>query len=235
VAAPGLDIGLAPVGRDELGERAPVQPALGGFSEVALLDHLEGEKSAPAARKGGGWREYREVIFSAVGGALVLTGVILWQRARSVEPAPLESAPSAEPAPAPPDPGPAPSAPPPAPRRPAVVVSGAPEAPPPVAAEPAVPASPAPIAERPADGTAEAGSEGRSTSTPMLSVVSAPRGALVEIDGVVYGKTPLIMPSPRGKVALEVLLRLEGHKKWQSTLQPSPSGHYALNVTLEPL
>lgn len=69
---------------------------------------------------------------------------------------------------------------------------------------------------------------------PMLSIVSTPSGAIVDIDGVVYGRTPLIMPSPRKETALSVTLKKPGHKTHTEVLTRNEGGHFSLNVSLKP-
>jgi hypothetical protein len=73
----------------------------------------------------------------------------------------------------------------------------------------------------------------RAAAVPMLSVVSTPPGAWVEIDGVIYGQTPLILPSPRA-FSLRVKLRLDEHRPVDRVLEPGPAGHFNLNVQLDP-
>lgn len=68
----------------------------------------------------------------------------------------------------------------------------------------------------------------------MLSVVTVPGGALVEIDGVIYGRSPLIMPSPKDRKSLRVKLKLDDHQPWEQVVRPNEAGHFNVNVKLEP-
>ncbi|MGF1509598.1 MAG: PEGA domain-containing protein [Myxococcota bacterium] len=69
---------------------------------------------------------------------------------------------------------------------------------------------------------------------PVLSVVSSPPGALVEVDGTIYGRTPLILPSPRAE-RFEVRLRLDEHRPFRTVVGPNDAGHFSVNATLEPI
>ncbi len=108
-----------------------------------------------------------------------------------------------------------------APTPPQVVL---PVAPPP----PVVPVGPPPVTnpEPPVEPK-------RPAVTPMLSVVSTPGGALVEIDGVIYGRTPLIMPGPKAN-SLAITLKLDDHKPWSGVVTPNEAGHFNLSAKLEP-
>ena len=90
------------------------------------------------------------------------------------------------------------------------------------------PAPPAPSARRP-DRKAP-----KRPATPMLSIVSTPSGAIVDINGTVYGRTPLIIPGPRGESSLQITLKLPGHKKFSEVLTPNAAGHFSLSAKLEP-
>ena len=72
------------------------------------------------------------------------------------------------------------------------------------------------------------------SSTPMLSIVTTPSHAIVSIDGVVYGRTPLIQPAPQNKNALAVTLKLDGHRGVDRVITRNEGGHFSLNVKLEP-
>lgn len=103
-----------------------------------------------------------------------------------------------------------------------------------VGSEPAPVKAQEPVAANDQQGTApQAPNSKPRTKTPMLSVVSTPRGALVEIDGVVYGSTPVVMPSPTGKEKLRVKLMLDGYRKWESVVQENEAGHFSVNVVLK--
>lgn len=78
-------------------------------------------------------------------------------------------------------------------------------------------------------------SDPQKTKTPMLTIVSTPPGALVEINGTVYKRTPLIMPSPSQMRSLSIRLKKDGFKKWEQTIKPNEAGHFSVNVKLESL
>ena len=69
------------------------------------------------------------------------------------------------------------------------------------------------------------------TRTPMLSVLSSPSGALVDIGGVIYGKTPLVMPSPNAE-SLSITLKLGGFRTWRKVVRPRETGHFSVHVKL---
>jgi hypothetical protein len=69
---------------------------------------------------------------------------------------------------------------------------------------------------------------------PMLSILSIPLGALVEIDGKMYGKTPLIRLSPVKAGPMQVKLRFKHHKTLSSVIQPNENGHYEAKLVMEP-
>ena len=67
---------------------------------------------------------------------------------------------------------------------------------------------------------------------PMMSILSEPIGALVEINGKVYGKTPLIRQSPQSKGSLKVRLRYKYHQTLDATIWPNEDGHYEAKLIL---
>jgi hypothetical protein len=74
----------------------------------------------------------------------------------------------------------------------------------------------------------------KSIAVPVLTVVSSPPGAWVEIGGVVYGRTPLITPGPTDRESIEILLR---HPKFENHVEnviKNEAGHFSLNVVLRP-
>ncbi len=174
-----------------------------------LQDHLSGatEPASPVAQQANPWREYREVILSAVGGLVLLVGAIWYTQSRKPEPVVFEGTKSLVPSET--------ETPTPKPKK----------SPPPPPAEAVVPS---PVGKKTETVAAAA-----KTRTPMLSIVSNPAGALVEIDGVVYGKTPIIMPSPSSK-NLSVTLKANGRKKWTKLVSPNEAGHFAVNAELAP-
>lgn len=73
----------------------------------------------------------------------------------------------------------------------------------------------------------------RKAAVPILSILSSPSGATVEIDGTIYGKTPLIEKLPNGPQALSIRLMKDNYKKFESVVRKNDAGHYSLNATLE--
>ena len=67
---------------------------------------------------------------------------------------------------------------------------------------------------------------------PMMSILSEPLGALVEINGKVYGKTPLIRQSPQSTGSLKVRLRFKHHETLDTTVWPNKDGHYEAKLIL---
>ena len=102
-----------------------------------------------------------------------------------------------------------------------------PEGPALVAPGPSRPAEGAPIEAEPAAPVVRA-------AQPMLTVMSSPSGARVEIGGKTVGKTPLVTPAPAGNEDLAVRVSLVNHRPWQGLAKPSPSGHYTVKVELRP-
>lgn len=217
-----------PVGPPTGPTRIPTPPlgleeeAAPGFSSASLMDKLEPTPAAPKGPRpatqveagGSLWSEYKEVILSVVGGVLLVGGVLIYQRWPSAEPVIIGD-------PAPP---------------PAPVVEGpaTPTPPPPnvgVATHPGAVAPPPPpveVVEPPPPTTIKA-------AIPMLTLLSSPSGATVEINGVEHGKTPLIVPAPRDLERLSVILKLDGYKKWVGEVSPNEAGHYSSSIKLEPL
>ncbi|MCK6552857.1 PEGA domain-containing protein, partial [Myxococcota bacterium] len=79
----------------------------------------------------------------------------------------------------------------------------------------------------------ESAEKGQRTKTPMVTIVTSPPGALVEINGVLFGNTPVIMPSPAATDHLSVKLVLDRYKKWEGEVTANEAGHFSLNVKLE--
>lgn len=166
----------------------------------------------PGGHIRGLWKEYREVILSIVGGIAVVTAAAFytrWPQAPQKNPNQASTrriSPSAvPPSRANPSPRPPPTRPEPLPNTPNA--QAAPEK------------HPAPE-RRPTK-----------TRTPMLSVLSHPPGALVDIGGVIYGKTPLVMPSPHAE-SLNITLKLGGFRTWHQVVRPSETGHFSVHVKL---
>ncbi len=176
------------------------------FSTEGLVDRLHAEET-PAAPKDGA-NAYRELAITLAVVAVGVIATIVYQLTR----------PRAEP-----DAAPVP-----------VVIDGPSPRPTPTdVPTPANDRSAAPSTNRP---TRPQNTDGQTSpaAIPMLSIVSTPSGAIVDIDGVVYGRTPLIMPSPRNESALSVTLKKPGHKTHTEVLTRNEGGHFSLNVSLQP-
>ncbi len=188
---------------------APAVPSVPvPLSETTLLSDLDGTgptlPAAPGAEAGRS--EYRELILTVAIGLAVLVAAVIWGRNLW--------RPEAEP-PAPKAAAPAPE---PGPR------SGPIDR----------PTKPTPTPRAPAGSTPPPTDDVQKAAIPMLSIVTRPSGALVEIDGVVYSRTPLIAEAPRGRTSLSIELRLDDHKPWSGIIEPNEAGHFNLNVMLEP-
>ncbi len=109
-----------------------------------------------------------------------------------------------------------------------------PPAEPPVAPTVSPPARPAaPPAAPPAGTPSRATTPVAAPSLPMLTVISTPSGADVELDGRPLGRTPLVRPAPAGIERLELRLRLAGHKDWVGRVARDDTGHFVLRAPLE--
>jgi hypothetical protein len=109
-------------------------------------------------------------------------------------------------------------------------------APPPPIAPPKAPPQPQPPppkVEAPPVSREPAGEETRKATTPILSILSNPSGARVEIDGTIYGTTPLIQPGPSKVKRLSIRLLKDNYKIYETVLTPNEAGHFNLNATLE--
>ncbi len=73
-----------------------------------------------------------------------------------------------------------------------------------------------------------------STVEPMMSIVTVPKGALVEINGTLYGRTPIIKPGPKGVDSLFVSIKLKGHRRWEGQVSRNKAGHFSIQATLQP-
>lgn len=70
-------------------------------------------------------------------------------------------------------------------------------------------------------------------AAPVLTVMTVPPGAQIEIDGRVHGRTPLVMPSPTSR-GLMIRLRHPGFRVWEQVVHPNEAGHFQVKVSLEP-
>jgi hypothetical protein len=229
-SAPGGRLKLPSPVKSSGGSPIPSAPLVSesgkpAFSTEHLMDKLgdpdeDATPSAPARgpkASGGVWTEYKEVIVSAVGGGLLLLGVLLYQRFSSVEPLVIGDVPPADPSLVGTHPGT-----PVDPNNPATPSADAGAAQQAILPPPAVPVPP-PVDTQP-----------KKAAVPMISLLSSPSGASVEINGESQGKTPLISPAPPNLVGMKVTLRLEGYKKWSGEVQPNEQGNYSLFARLEP-
>ncbi|MEM7677390.1 MAG: PEGA domain-containing protein, partial [Myxococcota bacterium] len=183
------------------------QPDTLGFSSEGLVDRLnEGPPSSSSTEEPGAYRELYITIAVVV---VLLVGAVVYQftRPKAVQNTPVVSAPIPDE------------------QRPL---------PPPTAPPPTERTAPAPHVQ-PQRATSRGETAKTRTATPMLSVVSMPGRAIVDIDGVVYGRTPLIMPSPRNAASLQITIKLPGYKTHSEQLSRNAAGHFSLNVKLEPV
>ncbi len=102
-------------------------------------------------------------------------------------------------------------------------------APPPVADGTPPPPDPPPTPKIASDPTPEV----RKATTPLLSVLSNPSGAQVEINGTIYGTTPLIQPSPPNVKSLSIRLLKSNFRTYETVLTPNEAGHFNLSANLE--
>lgn len=170
-----------------------------------------------------GRRAYRELYITIAVVVAALAGTIAYQLAPSppAKPAMSDGASPVGPRPEAPSPGQPPR----------------PEERPDTAPSPAPPAKRRTTADQPTrrpPPAATAKPAVAPSATPMLSIVSTPNGAIVSIDGVIYGRTPLIMPGPPDKDSLAVTLKLSGHRNFSKVLTKTEAGHFSLNVKLKP-
>ncbi|MBK6684822.1 MAG: PEGA domain-containing protein [Deltaproteobacteria bacterium] len=194
-----------------------------GFSSSSLMDKLEAEPVAPrqkatATPSSGVWQEYKELILSVAGGVFLVGGVLIYQRMGAVEPVVIGD-PVNVPLSTPSGPTAGAGAPVEAKSPPANPSDPTPPISPTVVEAPPPPPDPTPV----------------KAAIPMLTLLSSPSGAEVEINGQDQGKTPLIVPAPKDMDRLSVVLRMEGYKKWSGEMSPNEAGHYSTSVKLEPL
>ena len=181
------------------------------FSTAGLVDRLNDSAPAPSVVEGA--HTYRELYITIVVVAVLMISVIIYQFLPSnpVVPVVLPDTPKNDLA----------GTPTPGTTAPRDTTADGPPTPKPTPTPPAPPAPPAKQSKS-------------TTAIPMLSVVTTPSGALVQINGIVYGKTPLIEPGPRDRTPLQVTLTKKGFRKFSSVLAPNEAGHFSLNVKLEP-
>lgn len=220
-----LDLPLPPPASGPTEPTAAPVMAASGFDAGKLVEELDSagqpKASPPGPAAGAVWSEYKEVVVSAGVGLTVLGAVLLYTRGASQ---PDEDLPVGAAAPTGKDPVPPPSEQSPASAR--ARPEGAESGP--------APSGPRSRTGRPPPrGQSEAPAP-KKTATPMLSVVTVPSGALVEVDGVIYGRSPLIMPSPVDRTRFSISLKLDDHQTWSREVRPNEAGHFNVNVKLEP-
>ena len=223
-SAPAGRRGITTTPRRAPPPRGPPTPRAGpaGFSSEELYDRLN--EDAPPRRRSEGHGAYRELYITVAAVTAVFIGAVVYQVTRPpgieiVDPAPdrPKTAGTGR------SPYKSPSA------SPARTDAPTEESPIPATAD-AEPERPSRAPRRPARSKRSTGP----TATPMLSIVTTPRGAIVDINGVVYGRTPLIMPSPQNESSLSVTLKLPGHRTLTEVLTRNEGGHFSLNVRLQP-
>lgn len=198
------------------------------FSTNELVEKLsDGSGSGRAAKTGPSfWVEYKEVVRAGIIGLVLIGGVVAYQLnkdpATIADPEPERLQPAvAQPQPNEP------------PKTNDVQLQQPAEQPKPLPKEqPEVPS----LAKNEKDATDPAKDEKKETpkaATPMVTVVSTPPGATVEINGEVLGKTPLIMRSPRNIQELAIAISLDGHKKWSQNVPANEAGHFTVNAKLD--
>lgn len=67
---------------------------------------------------------------------------------------------------------------------------------------------------------------------PMLSILSTPAGAEVEIDGKAAGRTPVIRPSPQNGPPIKIKVSLKRYETWEEAVYANEAGHYVAQVEL---
>lgn len=110
-----------------------------------------------------------------------------------------------------------------------------PPARPEVATPPAREAADAPARKRPLrDRTARASAPRRSSEMSLISVVSQPSGASVEIDGGFVGTTPLVLPHALEDREYRVKVLKDGYAPWEQKVRPDPEkGSMSVMATLD--
>ncbi len=228
------DLVVPPPGAPTASARGGAKPEV-GFSGEAFIDRLgAGAADKPAPKPGVSWREYRELIVTGVLGVLLLGGAIAWRVMNppvdeSVPPeAVIERAGMVSPDRR-------------APGTPEAPARAAEATPAPTADPTAAPAdqSPAPVAEaRAGAGAAEVAPSAPpapvKAAVPMLSIITVPDGADLEIAGEIVGRSPLIVPAPAGTSSLRVIATKDGYERAEQTMVPNDGGHFSATLILEP-
>jgi len=202
------------------------------FSGDDFADKIAGPLGAKTASAPSGWREYRELIATGVIGALLLGGAITWRVMNPPEelegsaPAgPLRAGqrrglgqqqPSTPPSPVP-----------------STTSNAAPNdvaesAPPVPQSAPGTQPTPSPSA------SAKADIKPIRAATPMLTVITVPSEADVEINDQFVGRSPLITTAPAGTKVLSLRVSKDGHQVYEQKLAPNEGGHFSASVKLLP-
>lgn len=229
------DLDLPPPGTPAPAQRPAARDRAEGFSGEAFIDRMGASGPSTPAAPAFNWREYRELIVTGLIGVLLLGAAITWRVMNPPDqdgvaaPAPFEerpgvvnrerTAPGQE---APPAGG-----------RSAGGGEGATPAP----TEPSPPpetaiaeAEPQPIGEAvpsPPPSPVKA-------AVPMLSIITVPDGAELEIGGDVVGRSPLIVPAPSDVRELRVVATKDGYERAESSLIPNDGGHFSGTLILVP-
>ncbi|MBI2374993.1 MAG: PEGA domain-containing protein [Deltaproteobacteria bacterium] len=164
-----------------------------------------GTRKGFAAEKSS-WREYKELIATAVAGLLIFSGVTAYQLATHQKDG-GDILVEAPPHPPPPDP------------------EGQ-DPPSPIEPDPAVPSAVQP--EEPEEPEAPA------VQMRMVSIVSTPPGANVEVNGASWGVTPIIRPEENGEKAIEVVITLKGFREFRDVVLANEAGHFTVEANLQP-
>lgn len=191
------------------GARPAAPPALAPIAEGfsgGLMERLAVE--SPVVQKEPFLTEYKELL-SAIGLTLLLLGgFATYKLLSSGEPEVVVEAPAQEA------------------RRPGQV--------PPPKQQPKPAPTPAPSPAPPDPQQAEADKAPAAVPVqPILSVMTVPAEATVEINGLVRGKSPLVMKSPSGSAPLRVKVTKNRYKTWQELVSPNETGHFVVKVVLE--
>ncbi|MBK8014761.1 MAG: PEGA domain-containing protein [Deltaproteobacteria bacterium] len=209
---PGFGVGVGVGVGLGLGQR-PSTPREPVFSQANWAEQLAETQPAPTRRRAS-WREYREVLTVAFLGLCAIGGAIAYQKTAPDSDAHVRAAVPNETNASTPN-----------------IASAS------MASTPSTPASATSPPERRANRSPEQNSNSKpdavSKVTPMLSVITIPAGAVVEVNGINAGKSPLVRPSPHANGRIEVTVKKAGFNTASSFVSPNSAGHYALTVQME--
>jgi hypothetical protein len=95
--------------------------------------------------------------------------------------------------------------------------------------------APAPSAAPAENPPSAASGEPSPAERRLLTVLSRPSGASVEVDGGFVGKTPLVMPHTfEPNKSIHVVVQGEGYKRWEDDVTVDASGTVNVMAVLEP-